>query len=86
MLWMMVGLGVAPWMGIGVRLLTSKFIFILVFGLILWFVGTGIMWYVFRIREVSKEQRLPLTIFVWTLQFITFYLASILVAGALTKY
>jgi hypothetical protein len=78
---MMVGLGVAPYMGIGVRLLTSNLIVILAFGLILWIVGTGIFWYVFRRREISKEQ-----IFVWTLQFITFYVVSVLVTGALTKH
>jgi hypothetical protein len=83
---MMVGLGVEPWMGIGVRLLTSNLIFILMFGLILWFVGTGIFWYVLHTREVSKEQHLPLAIFVWTVQFLTFYVVSVLVTGALTKH
>jgi len=83
---MMVGLGVVPWMGIGVQLLTSNLIFILMFGLILWFAGSGIFWYLLRTREVSKEQRLPLAIFVWTLQFFTFYVVSVLVTGALTKH
>ena len=86
MLKMMVGPAVAPWLGIGVRLLTSNLISILVVGLILWLIGTSILWHIFHTREVSKEQSLPLTIFVWTLQFITFYVVSVLVTGALTKH
>jgi hypothetical protein len=39
-------------------------------------------WYIYRTREVSKEESLSLTIFVWTFQFITFYLVSVLVTGA----
>jgi hypothetical protein len=85
MLKIMVGPALAPWLGIGVRLLTSNFMSIFVFGFGLWLIGVSVFWYIYHTREVSKEQGLPLTISVWTLQFITFYVASVLVTGALIK-
>ncbi len=85
MLSIMVGPAVAPWLGIGVRLLTSNLVSILVFGLALWLIGASIFRYIYRTQEVSKEQSLPLTIFVWTFQFITIYVLSVLVTGAVIK-
>ena len=58
---------------------------ILGFGLGLWLIGASMFWYIYRTQEVSKEQTLPITIFVWTLQFIAFYAVSVLVTGALMK-
>jgi hypothetical protein len=85
MLRIMVGPAVAPWLGIGVRILTSNPILILAFGLVLWLIGASVFWYIYRTREVSKEQSLHLTILVWTLQFITFYVVSVLATGTFIK-
>jgi hypothetical protein len=85
MLRIMVGPAVAPWLGIGVRLLTSNLFLILAFGLALWAIGASVFWYIYRTQEVSKEQSLPFAILVWTLQFITFYVVSVLVTGTFIK-
>jgi hypothetical protein len=81
----MIGPSLAPWLGIGARFLTSNPVEILAFGLALWLIGASVFWYIYRTQEVSKEQTLPITIFVWTLQFIAFYAVSVLVTGALMK-
>jgi hypothetical protein len=85
MLRIMIGPSLAPWLGIGVRFFTSNLIAILVIGLALWLIAATMFWYIYRTQEVSKEQTLPVTIFVWTLQFIAFYAVSVLVTGALIK-
>ena len=85
MLRIMIGPSLAPWLGIGARFLTSNPVVILVFGLALWLIGASMFWYIYRTQEVSKEQTLAITIFVWTLQFIAFYAVSVLITGALMK-
>jgi hypothetical protein len=85
MLKIMIGPSLAPWLGIGVRLLTSNPVVIVVFGLALWLIGAGMFWYIYRTQEISIEQTLLITVFVWTLQFIAFYAVSVLVTGALMK-
>jgi len=81
----MAGPAIAPWLGIGIRIVTSDLMTILVSGFALWLIGAGMFWYIYRTREISKEQTLSLTIFVWTLQFIALYVVSVLLTGALRK-
>ena len=82
---LMVGPALAPWLGIGVRFLTPKPWSIATIGAILWFSGCATYWYIYRTYEVSKEQTAPITIFVWTIQFITLYVSAVLLTGAFMK-
>jgi hypothetical protein len=82
---MMAGPAVAPWLGIGIRVLTPKPWSIAVIGAILWIAGCAMFWYIYRTYEISKEQSPPITILVWTIQFITLYVSAVLLTGAFMK-
>lgn len=80
---LMAGPGLAPWLGIGIRILTPKPWSIAGIGVILWLAGCAMFLYVYQNYEVSKEESPPITIFVWTIQFILVYASAVLLTGAL---
>lgn len=82
---LMVGPALSPWLGIGVRYLTPKPWSIATIGALLWFAGCAMFWYIYRTYEVSKEESPPITILVWTIQFITLYVSAVLLTGAFMK-
>ena len=79
---LMIGPALFPFLGVAVRRLTSNPREIALVGILLWISGIAILWYVYRTHEVSKEQSLSLAGFVWTLQFVGFYVVTVLATNA----
>jgi hypothetical protein len=75
-----------PFLGIPVRLFTGDTKIIALMGFVLWFLGVVAYWLVFRINRtssISKDQSLPLTLLVWTMTYIPFYLIAVVGTRAL---
>jgi len=88
-IWKNIGMGIIltliPWLGIAVRLLTANPQAIAWMGAVLWICGAATHWLIFRISRVQRDQSLPLTIFVWTMTYIPFYLIAVFGTSALLK-
>jgi len=72
--------GFMPFLGVPVRLLTGDVRILVLMGFVLWFLGAAAYWVVFRLsrtRGISKDQNLPLTLFVWTMTYIPFYIIAV---------
>ena len=74
-----------PFLGVAIRFLTANPTVIALVGLVLWICGAATYWLIFRISRVQKDQRLSLTIFVWTMTYIPFYLIAVFGTSALLK-
>jgi hypothetical protein len=75
-----------PFLGVPIRLFTGNIKIIVLMGFVLWFLGAGAYWLVFRlsrIHDISKDQNLPLTLLVWTMTYIPFYLIAVVGTRAL---
>jgi hypothetical protein len=80
---MIVGPALSPWLGVGVRLVTSNPRTIVLFGAVLWLIGSGIFLYIYRTQQVSKKETPALAIFVWSVQFASLYSVAVLITGGL---
>lgn len=78
----MIGPALFPWLGIVVRLTTSDPWKIALVGIFFWTSGLSLFWYIYRSREVAKEQSLASTALVWTVQFVGFYAVTVLATAA----
>jgi hypothetical protein len=69
-----------PFLGVPVRLFTGNVTIIILMGFVLWFLGATGYWLVFRLNRTpttSKDQSVPLALFVWTMTYIPFYIIAV---------
>jgi hypothetical protein len=78
---MMIGPALSPWLGVGARLVTSNPRTIVLFGAVLWLISSAVFRYIYRTQQVSKKETPALAIFVWSVQFVSFYSVAVLVTG-----
>jgi hypothetical protein len=79
---LIIGPALFPWLGIVVRLATPDPWKITLVGILLWIIEVLLFWYVYRTREVAREPGLATVTLVWTLQFVGFYAATVLMTSA----
>ena len=78
--------GIAPWLGLGARLLTADSLKLSAVGILLWLASVGLVLYRIRSRTGAVRGRgLVPGLLVFTLQFVTFYTLTVLVAGAVLR-
>jgi hypothetical protein len=78
---LMIGPALSPWFGVGARLITSNPRTIVLFGAVLWLISSAVFLYIYRTQQVSKKETPALAIFVWSVQFVSFYSVAVLVTG-----
>jgi hypothetical protein len=77
---------ISPWLGIGARVLTGDPSKLVLFGVLLWIGAGASFWYWFRVLRAKPPQDLTAGIWIFTLQFATFYTMAVLVTGALLRH
>jgi hypothetical protein len=80
-LWIKIGPTLSPLLGIPTRMFTSNPWIIVLAGTFFWLADIAVLRYIYRTRTISKEQSFSLMVFVWTLQFVTFYAVVVIVTG-----
>jgi hypothetical protein len=80
---MMIGPALSPWLGVGVRFVTSSPRTIALAGAVLWLASVATFLYVYRAQNVSKKETPALAIFAWSVQFVVFYSVAVLVTGGI---
>jgi hypothetical protein len=77
---------VAPYLGIGARLLTADAIKLMLSGALLWVCVGAWIWYWLRPLEGKRPPDLVSRMLIFTLQFATFYTLAVLVTGAVLHH
>lgn len=76
----------APWLGIGARLLTSDPFKLAGVGVLLWIGSAVWIWFWTRALSEKLPQDVTARILIFTLQFATFYTLAVLVTGAVLHH
>jgi len=78
---------IAPWLGIGARLLSSDPFKLVGVGIVLWIGTAAWVWYWIRpLRGKLPRRDVTTPVLVFTLEFATFYTLSVLVTGAVLHH
>jgi hypothetical protein len=77
---------IAPWLGIGARLLTADPTKLALAGMLLWFSAGTYAWYWVGTKKITRPPDLTSRMLVFTLQFATFYTFAVLMTGAVLKH
>ena len=90
MLWLglraVIAPALAPWIGIGARVLTADALKLVGVGVLLWIGAAVWVWYWIRPQGGKLPEGITTGILVFTLQFATFYTLAVLVTGAFVRH
>lgn len=83
---MLIPFAIAPWLGIGARVLTGDYVKLVGIGVILW-IGS-LVWISYWVRSGDRTLRQGLShgMLLFTLQFATIYTLTVLVTGAVLRH
>lgn len=83
---MLIPFAIAPWLGIGARVLTGDYVKLVGIGVILW-IGS-LVWISYWVRSGDRTLRQGLShgMLLFTLQFATIYTVTVLVTGAVLRH